>query len=280
MDDAEIMNKYVQCINYLVSKKIQNIPHHDKNLFQHLTNVYNKLRQWECREDICYAGLFHSTYFNNVDRSIIKNLIGNKAESLVYLYNKDKYQTKDLKIISLANELDKTYINVLDNIFDSKDIIDLYLYFRDIVPWNFIGSASRNNEWKKFSYGLEFKNKIEIKLKNHTENILKNFNIFELLKLQRAYASANPYGTIHEFHRDYATYSKGGITVMYYLNNNWNLKFAGETVFQKNDDIIRSVIPKPSRAVMFDGMIEHCARDVVRNFNDLRMVLTFKYDII
>lgn len=282
------MNKYINCINYLISKKTQNIPHNNKNLFQHLINVYDKLRQWNCHEDICYAGLFHSIYGNSVftfktetDREIIKKLIGKKAELLVYLYNQDRYKNKKLKIISLANELDQNFIHLIDNYFDKKEILNIYFYFRDTISWNFTGSGKDETKWRKFKYDLTFKNKIENKFKKDTENILKNLKFFDLLKLERAYASANPYGTVHESHIDYDLNSNGGVTVMYYLNNNWDLSLGGETVFYDIDkyDIQKSVIPKPGRVVIFDGLIEHCARDTIRSFNDLRMVLTFKYKI-
>ena len=45
--------------------------------------------------------------------------------------------------------------------------------------------------------------------------------MFDLLKSERTYASANPYGTVHESHVDYDENSQGGITIMYYLNNFW-----------------------------------------------------------
>ena len=282
------MNKYIKCINYLVNKKTNQIPHLNKNLFQHLVNVYNKLRKWDCDENICYAGLFHSIYGNEnfnlkveTDREIIKKLIGEKAESLVYLYNQERYQNKKLRIISLANELDQNFINLIDNYFDKEDTIKTYFYFRDSVPWKFLGSGKDINKWRKFKYDLTFNNEIENKFKKNTENILKNLKCFDLLQLERVYASANPYGTVHESHKDYEIDSNGGITVMYYLNDNWDLSLGGETVFYdtNNYDIQKSVIPKPGRVVIFDGLIEHCARDTMRSFNDLRMVLTFKYRI-
>lgn len=288
MDDAKIMNKYINCINYLISKKTQNIPHGHKNLFQHLINVYDKLRKWNCHEDICYAGLFHSIYGNKIfdfktetDREIIQKLIGKKSEFLVYSYNQDRYENKELKIISLANQLDHNFIYSIDNFFDKKDIAENYFYFRDLVPWKFLGSGKNYNKWRKFKYDLTFNNKIEKKFKTNTENILKNIKIFDLLKIERVYASASPYGTVNESHKDYKTDSNGGITVMYYLNHDWDLSLGGETVFYdiNNYDIQKSVIPKPGRVLIFDGLIEHCARDVTRNFNDLRMVLTFKYKI-
>tara|TARA_R110002153_G_scaffold7687_1_gene34344 strand:- start:65 stop:919 length:855 start_codon:yes stop_codon:yes gene_type:complete len=282
------MNKYINCINYLVSKKTQTVPHGNKNLFQHLINVYNKLRKWNCHEDICYAGLFHSIYGNDsftfkteTDREIIKKLIGEKSESLVYLYNQDRYKNKQLKTISLANELDQNFIHLIDNFFDKEDTTRSYLYFRDLVPWKFLGSGKDFNKWRKFRYDLIFNHEIEKKFKKNTETILKDMQIFDLLKIERVYASANPYGTVHESHKDYEVDSNGGITVMYYLNDNWNLNLSGETVFYDTDnyDIQKSVIPKPGRVLIFDGLIEHCAREVRRDVNDLRMVLTFKYKI-
>jgi len=180
------MNKYIKCINYLISKKTNTIPHGNKNLFQHLINVYDKLKKWNCHEDICYAGLFHSIYGNNsftfkteADREIIKKLIGKKAELLVYLYNQDRYQNKQLQTISLANELDQNFIYVLDNYFDKEDISKIYFYFRDTVPWKFIGSGRDETKWRKFKYDLMFKNKIENKFKKDTENILKNLKFFK-----------------------------------------------------------------------------------------------------
>tara|TARA_R100001480_G_scaffold83722_1_gene91886 strand:- start:551 stop:1426 length:876 start_codon:yes stop_codon:yes gene_type:complete len=289
MDDVTV-NKYIKCINYLISKKTQEVPHYNKNLFQHLINVYDKLRKWKCNEDICYAGLFHSIYGNEsftqkieTDRSIIKNLIGSKAESLVYQYNNDRNQNKNTRIISLANKLDHDMILIFDDYIDKQEIDTNYFYFRDLVSWKFIGSGKDNNKWRKFNYKLRFKNKIEKKLKKQTESILKDMHIFDLLKPERTYASANPYGTVHESHVDYYDdlNSKGGVTVMYYLNNFWNFNFAGETVFydNNNQDILKSILPKPGRIIVFNGSIEHCAREVRRDVNDLRMVLTFKYNI-
>jgi hypothetical protein len=255
------MNKYLKCINYLISKKTLK--------FQHLLNVYNLLRKWNCNEDTGFAGLFHNIYLDKIetDRNIIKKLIGEKAEKLILSQQKN--------VIYMAVVMSNDYINVIDNIFDRKDVLESYFYFRDIVKWGFIGSGNNDEKWRKFNYKLNFSNKIEKKYKLQTNNILKNLNLNKFLKLSRVYASANPYGTVHESHTD----TDQGITIMYYLNESWNIENAGETVFHKDGDIIRSVIPKPGRVVVFDGSIEHCARDVRRDYNDLRMVLTFKYEI-
>lgn len=282
------MNKYIECVNYLIQKKANLINHSKSNLFNHLIGTYNILRKWKCHEDTCFAGLLHSIYGNDfftvkteTDRSVIKNLIGEKAEELVYIFNKNRYENKEVSIISFANALEQDMFHVLDNVYDKKDIDDFYFYFRDMVPWRFLGFGKDPTKWRKFTYYLNFKNKIESKLKTISQNILKNLNIYNFLKEERAYASANPFGTVHEVHTDYGEEIAKGITVMFYLNNYWKIDYGGETVFfnQSQNEIIKSIVPKSSRIIVFDGGHPHCARDVRRDVNDLRIVLTFKYKI-
>ena len=85
---------------------------------------------------------------------------------------------------------------------------------------------------------------------------------------------------MHEIHPDYL-YKNTGITLMYYLNDQWSIENAGETVFYDNlrYDIIKSILPKPARAIVFEGNIPHDARSSSRIVADLRMVITFKYYI-
>jgi len=282
-------NKYINCINYLFDKKTNLIPHSKGNFLDHLIEVYNILRKWNCNEDICFAGLLHSVYGNDIfqhqienDRKVISNLVGTKAEKIIFTFNKNRHENKEVSLISFANDLSHDYIQIFKNLYDKKDIDDFYSYFKDQVNWGFIGGKfdTNLNKWRKFIYFLKNENLIEKKLLNITENLLKNLNIFNFVKLQKCYASANPYGTVHETHTDVDD-KYTSITVMYYLNNNWSLDNAGETVFFDfyNNEIIKSIIPSPSKIVVFDGGIPHAARDVRRDVSDLRMVLTFKYKI-
>ena len=59
------------------------------------------------------------------------------------------------------------------------------------------------------------------------------------------------------------------------------MHYAGETIFLTQDwnDIWKSAIPKPGRAVLFDGFLPHGAREVSRDCVELRMVATIKYKI-
>ena len=114
------MNKYHSCISYLMSKNIQNISHGNKTFFDHLVGVYNFLNKIGQPEHVCFAGLFHSIYGNDIfkikteeDRNTIKKLIGDEAEKLVWIFNSTprekllQTQNGELKIILLVNDLDQ-----------------------------------------------------------------------------------------------------------------------------------------------------------------------------
>ena len=99
----------------------------------------------------------------------------------------------------------------------------------------------------------------------------------------RAYASGNIYGTVHEIHQDDGAINYNEIiTIMFYLNKIWDMSYGGETIFLSPDkqEISNSVIPKPGRAVLFDGAILHGAREIGRQCIELRMVASFKYKVI
>lgn len=283
------MNKYINCINYLINKKTNSIQHSKSNFFNHLINTYNILRYWQCNEDICFAGLFHSIYGNDIflhktveSRDEIKKLIGEKSEKYVYDFNKNRLVYDELKLISFANELEQqNYIHIFDNLYDLQTQKDIAAYFRNDIGWTYTGSGVNPNNWRKFNYTIKSKkNKYINTLNIYAEDILKKLNIYSFLKEKTVYASAYPYGTVHQIHSDYPNRNMG-ITLMYYLNDQWSIENAGETVFYDDlhYDIIKSIIPKPARAVVFDGNIPHDARNSSRNVADVRMVITFKYII-
>ena len=289
------MHKYHKSINYLLSLGTQNIPHSGKNFFDHCINVYNILNNSKLEEDVCFAGMFHSIYGNdifteskqlNVSRDDIKNIIGEKAESLVYKFNtvpRDKlWQEKDQDIqnILVANQLDnKPLFEIFDNVFDDKTVDLLYAVFRDQKRWQFSGHGGDSNN-RKLSLGLSNKNKIDKILFDCADSIIKQNNLQNFVTYKRSYASGYLHGTIHDLHTDDGADQNNKIfTIMFYLNKIWNITYAGETVFLHDNQIITSILPKAGRAILFDGSIPHLARDPSRICSELRMVATFKYKV-
>jgi len=190
------MNKYSRCINYLLDQKTNLIPHGNKSFFDHLLGTYNLLKKTGQEEDICFAGLFHSIYGNDVfdkktetDREKIKELIGPKAEELVWTFNStprtelEKNNTPEMKMLLLCNKLEQnTLFEIYDNLFDYQTLDTLYGEYRDYVPWRFTGTAGdavQQNTWKKFQYILNKKKKID---KSLIEKVLKIQNLVQEIK--------------------------------------------------------------------------------------------------
>lgn len=102
-------------------------------------------------------------------------------------------------------------------------------------------------------------------------------------KLSRVYINGYTYGTDGYIHRDDSLFEELGAespfseTVIIYLNKEWKMNWGGETVVvDNNGEISKSVIPKFTRMLIFDGQMQHASRPLSRMCKDLRMVLVFK----
>jgi hypothetical protein len=61
------------------------------------------------------------------------------------------------------------------------------------------------------------------------------------------------------------------------MNSEWEPDWAGETVFlDERGDIVRSVLPKRNRAIVFPARLWHAGRGVSRKCVELRQTLIFK----
>jgi SM-20-related protein len=93
--------------------------------------------------------------------------------------------------------------------------------------------------------------------------------------LIRCYVNGYTYGTDGYFHADSERPDEH--TSIVYLNDYWEPDWAGETVFLgKDGDIIKAVLPKGNRAVIFPAAIQHAGRSVSRKCMVLRQTLIFK----
>ena len=112
--------KYKLCVEFLLNKNCKNILHSHSNFLNHLIGTFNILKKWKQSEDVCFAGLLHNVYGNryfnpnlNVSRKEIQDLIGKKAEELVFKFtNTDrndivKSKDKDIIVIAAANDYEQ-----------------------------------------------------------------------------------------------------------------------------------------------------------------------------
>jgi hypothetical protein len=289
------VEQYQKYVDFLFNKNCHNIKHSHSNFLNHLIGTFNILKKWKQPEDLCVAGMFHNIYGNNyfnpnlnVSREEIRNLIGEKAESLVFRFvncDKDKINESndpELIILNLANSLDQKKLFIIeDNLYDLLSSKNVSFYFKNL-DWVFDGK-NKTDSSMKWNYNLNFKSETEKKFLWLSDALLKKHGFNKIFKLARSYASANTYGFSGEYHVDEgaAEYNEI-ITIMFYLNHEWNFDFGGETFFlnHERNEIEYAVVPKPARAVIFDGFIYHGPRPLSKFCNELRMVLTFKYELI
>ena len=288
--------RYRKCCQFLFNYKLKDIKHSHSNFFDHLISTYNILRTWKQSEELCLAGMFHSIYGTEFfkhnlvfERETIQELIGEKAEKIAYDFCNTPRDTilnlgnKDLIILKLANDFEqKKLLRVYDNLFDQENLRKIYRHFCNDVEWEF-GGGNLTQASLKWNCFPKFECEAEKLLWINQEEILESTGLKHILKLHRSYVSANQYGHFGEFHTDEeAEDYNNWFTLMYYLNKEWHLDFAGETAFlnKEGTEIHKSVIPKPGRAILFDGFIKHASRPLNKVFSGVRLVLTFKYKII
>ena len=89
------MSCYQDVIAYLTEHGADEQVHSGHTLLDHLVGTYELLRQWDCRDELCIAGLCHSVYGTESFKSVIveqthrgelKQLTGEHAEYLSFLF--------------------------------------------------------------------------------------------------------------------------------------------------------------------------------------------------
>jgi hypothetical protein len=165
-------------------------------------------------------------------------------------------------------------MNLIDKIIFFKDVfsqedlekIDEYI----ISPnWGF-GHWSNENFPDKIFWSLNLSN-------------IQYFNdyLFSIItkitnrnwEIDRIYANGQTYGLDGAFHTD----SDHGYTFLYYWNKEWNLSWAGNTIFvDENTNQMESICPRPNSAILFPGNILHYGQSPSRDFYGLRVTIAYK----
>ncbi|HZY18323.1 MAG TPA: 2OG-Fe(II) oxygenase [Ramlibacter sp.] len=98
-------------------------------------------------------------------------------------------------------------------------------------------------------------------------------------RLYECMLSANTFGTEGRVHQDIAEAGSRAnhTTVLVYCNREWNVSWAGETIFfDDRSEITGAVLPRPGRVAIIDGDPPHVGRSVSRICPTDRRVLVFK----
>jgi hypothetical protein len=67
-------------------------------------------------------------------------------------------------------------------------------------------------------------------------------------------------------------------TAIYFANSEWNPQYGGELLFYNDDlsEVIKGVICKPNRLVIFDSRIPHCAKQPIAECPFPRFTIAYK----
>lgn len=90
----------------------------------------------------------------------------------------------------------------------------------------------------------------------------------------RAYCNSYTYGTEGYIHTD--SLDLTDMTIIFYMCDEWDPNWAGETAFVENGDVVKSVMPKPGRAVIFPSHMLHVGRSVSRECVNIRDIFVLK----
>jgi len=95
--------------------------------------------------------------------------------------------------------------------------------------------------------------------------------------LLRCYANLSRYGIDGMPHRDTAKENADDLTcLLYCVKGKWPLEWGGETVLCMGDEIVKSVMPRENRLLLFQSNMVHIARGVTRACFEQRIVLVWK----
>jgi SM-20-related protein len=110
----------------------------------------------------------------------------------------------------------------------------------------------------------------------HLKQIAEEMFPGERLHYQRAYVNSSVYGDFYSVHRDCAP-SLHHVTVLYYVNLEWQPDWGGETVFY-NDNYDAEVVvsPRAGRVVVARGAILHRGNVPTLACTEKRLTIAYK----
>ena len=173
-------------------------------------------------------------------------------------------------------------IEIIDEFLNKKEIDKLYdiLWSSDLY---LIGIENHINDRNDRRWSLSKQIKKEDKDIDFFNEILDKILNLSILNNEydcyRNIINAYKYSDVLSIHDDGVTNGFKNITALIYGNNNWDANWGSETVFfdkiGSDAEIIKSILPKPGRLVLFDANIPHTGRVPSSMFPNYRYSLVY-----
>ena len=173
-------------------------------------------------------------------------------------------------------EIENQYIYVIDGLVSSELITDFHSYVSNL--------SFRKKEKDDYDdvypiFSVDFKTEIfatETEIGRLSSELVKKYFKETDYKLNRSYINMSFYGDMEFPHRDCGLDEKD-VTVLYYVNEKWDYRWGGETLFYSKKDTCRAILPTPGRFLLFPGNIEHTGTVPTRICNLPRFSLAMKF---
>jgi hypothetical protein len=186
-------------------------------------------------------------------------------------------------IYFLHTTSDGRNIHVFDNVLDHKAQYYFYRYIKNLsYKCNNVDSAvNTNNGFIKFRSDITPEQELDMNFFNAIQS-QKCLGLIKDYKIHSMYVNLGIPTDCHQLHTDIAssiTNIDECLTLLYYVNCDWNINWGGETLFYNNDlsGIEYTSFFKPGRIILFDGSIPHSARPQSFSSNQYRFTLACKF---
>ena len=170
-------------------------------------------------------------------------------------------------------------MKIVDNFITAEE---LDVFDRQIIPagrWRW-GQRSNNNTLYPMWYQPYYaKGAWDEWVPQEVKQISYRFqNMYPGSKLTRAMLAGNTFGQDGDIHRDWQ--QPGQLTMVAYVNKEWNIHWAGETIIYSPElEILNTVRPEPGKAVIFNSDFPHIGKDPARRSGALRCILALQIEL-
>jgi len=176
-------------------------------------------------------------------------------------------------------------INVIDNQLPNELLLSCINEAEKSFQYGVLHGAGDGSYG--FKYNWLFLKRDQVSIENKKLNFLWEEikkHLPKNIKLHRAYVNAHTYGIEDAIHQDDPEFTKG-ITVIIYLCNDWYPEWFGQTLFfesidRHHNEIVKSVLPKFNRVLVFDKNIPHSVSPLSRKFMGVRLTCMFKVELL